>query len=109
LAYFDFILAHHPDYSIEKPDILSWRLDHSTRTFDNEDVTFFCLEIFTIWVLEDVKLERAERNMLSNICKGNCSGNQEESIAWVAHKLQQFSSQIVYSIEWSNVDGLLHF
>jgi len=88
---------------------LETRPDYGTRTSDNEDITLFCLEMFTIWVLEDVKLERAERNMLFNICKSNCSGNQKEPIAWVACELQQFSSQIVYFIEWSNVDGLLYF
>jgi len=88
---------------------LETRPDYGTRTSDNKDITLFCLEMFTIWVLEDVKLERAERNMLFNICKSNCSGNQKEPIAWVACELQQFSSQIVYFIEWSNVDGLLYF
>jgi len=60
---------------------LETRPDYGTGTSDNEDITLFCLEMFTIWVLEDVKLERAERNMLFNICKGNCSRNQKEPIA----------------------------
>jgi len=60
---------------------LETRPDYGTRTSDNKDITLFCLEMFTIWVLEDVKLERAERNMLFNICKDNCSRNQKEPIA----------------------------
>ena len=58
-----------------KPDALSWRLDHSTGTSNNEDVTLLCLEIFAIRALEGVKLEGAEKNVLSNICKGNCNGD----------------------------------
>lgn len=48
--------------------------------------------MFAIQALEDIKLEKAEKNMLSNICKENCNGNQKEPVAWAACKLQQFSS-----------------
>jgi len=70
------------------PDALSQRLDHSTGTSNNEDITLLCLEMFTIQALEGVKLERAERNMLSNIHKSNYSRDQKEPIAWAAHELQ---------------------
>jgi len=72
-----------------KPDTLSQRPDYSTGTSDNKDVTLFHLEMFTIWALEGIKLEGAEKNMLSDICKSNCNGDQKESIAQTAHKLQQ--------------------
>ena len=109
LACFDFTLVYCPGHSIEKPDVLFQRLDHSTGTSDNEDVTLLHSEMFTIWALEGIKLEGAERNMLSDICKDNHNGNQEKPVAWAACKLQQSSSQIVYSIEQSNVNGLLCF
>jgi len=38
LARFDFRLIHHPGRSIEKPDALLQRLDHSKGASDNEDV-----------------------------------------------------------------------
>ena len=38
LARFDFKLTHRPGHSIGKPDVLSWRLDHSKGTSNNEDV-----------------------------------------------------------------------
>jgi len=55
--------------------------------------------MFTVQALEDIKLERAERNMLSNIHKDNHSRDQEEPIAQAAHELQQSSSQTVHSME----------
>ena len=69
LACFDFLLAHCLGHSIGKLDTLSQRLDHGTGTSDNEDVTLLCPEIFAVQALEDVKLEGAERNILSDICK----------------------------------------
>jgi len=48
--------------------------------------------MFAIQVLEGVQLERAERNVLSDIYKDNYNGDQEESVAWAACKLQQSSS-----------------
>jgi len=109
LVCFNFMLAHCPDHSIGKSDILSWRPDYSTGTSDNKDVTLLRLEMFAIWALEGVELEGAKKNMLSNIHKGNCNRDQEESIAQVACELQQSSSWMVHSIEWSNVDSLLQF
>jgi len=65
---------------MEKPDILSWRPDHSTGTSNNKDVTLLYPEIFAVQTLEDVELEGTERNVLSNIYKGNCSKDQKEPI-----------------------------
>jgi len=38
LACFDFKLIYCPGRSMRKPDVLSWRPDHSNRASDNEDV-----------------------------------------------------------------------
>ena len=74
-------------------------MDHGIGTSDNKDITLLHLEMFVVQVLEGVKLERTERNMLSDIYKGNCNRDQEEPIAWETCKLQQSSSQIVHFIE----------
>jgi len=75
------MLVYCPGYSIEKPNTLSWRLDHSTGTSDNKNVTLLHLKIFTAWALEGVKLEGAKKNIFSNICKDNYNRDQEELIA----------------------------
>jgi len=99
LVYFDFMLVHCLGCSIEKPDMLSQRLVYGTGTFDNKNIILLCLEMFAIWALEDVELKGTEKNMLSDICKDNHNRDQEEPIAWTAHKLQQSLSQTVYSME----------
>ena len=109
LAYFDFTLVHCLGHSMKKLDTLSWRPNHGIETSNNKDITLFYPEIFTVQALEGVKLEGVERNMLSNICKDNCSRDQEKPIAQATCKLQQFSSQMVHSTEWSNIDSLLYF
>jgi len=78
LACFDFMLAHCPGCSMEKPDILSQRPVHGTGTSDNEDITLLYLEMFTIWTLEGVELKGIKKNVLSGICKGNHNRDQEE-------------------------------
>jgi len=46
---------------------------------------------------------------LSDICKGNRNGDQEEPIAKAARELRSSANKAVHSLEWSNVDGLLRF
>ena len=92
-----------------KPDTLSQRLDHSTETSNNKDIILLHPEMFTVWALKGIKLEEAKKNILSNIYKDNHNGDQEEHIAQAACELQQFSNWMVHSMEWSNIDGLLHF
>jgi len=43
--------------------------------------------MFAVQALEGVELEGAEKNVLSNICKGNCNRDQEEFIVQAACKL----------------------
>jgi len=47
--------------------------------------------------------------MLREIRQGNQRGDQEEPIAKVARELQQASSKIVHSMEWSEDDRVLWF
>jgi len=46
---------------------------------------------------------------LSDICKGNWNGDQEELIAKAAQELRSSANEAVHSSEWSNIDGLLQF
>jgi len=56
-----------------------------------------------------VELTGVEQKILSDICKGNRNGNQEEPIAKTARELRCSANRTVHSSEWSNVDGLLRF
>jgi len=47
--------------------------------------------------------------MLREICQGNQRSNQEEPVAKAARELQQASSKMVCSAEWSEDDGVLQF
>ena len=62
-----------------------------------------------VHALEGVELTDVEQKILSDICKENRNGDQEEPIAKAARELQSSANETVYSSEWSNVDGLLRF
>ena len=53
--------------------------------------------------------DRHRKKILSDICKGNRNGDQEEPIAKAAQELQSSTNEAVYSSEWLNIDGLLQF
>ena len=109
LARLDFKLIHRPGRSMEKPDALSRRPDHSKGGSDNEDVILLRPELIAVQALEGLHLEGPERNILREIRQGNQKGNQEEPVAKAARKLQQTSSKMVYSAEWLEEDGVLQF
>jgi len=92
-----------------KPDALSWILDHGNRAFDNKDVVFLQPELKAVRALERLHLERPEQDMLREICQENQKGDQEEPVAKAARELQQISSKMVCSVEWSEDDRLLWF
>jgi len=70
-----------------KPDALSRRADHGNGTSDNEDVVLLRLEFLAVRAMEGVELTGVEQKILSDICKGNWNGDQEEPIAKVAREL----------------------
>ena len=109
LACFDFKLIHRPGRSIEKPDMLSQRLDHGKGASDNEDVVLLQLELLAIQALEGVQLKGPEQDILKEIHQGNQKGDQEEPVAKAARELRQASSKTVCSAEWSEDEGLLCF
>ena len=59
--------------------------------------------------LEGVELTGVEQKILSDICRGNQNGDQEEPITKAVRELQRSANRTVYSSEWSNIDGLLQF
>jgi len=58
---------------------------------------------------KEVELTGVEQKILSDICKGNRNGDQEEPIAKAAQELRRSANGTVHSSEWSNIDGLLWF
>jgi len=73
LARFDFLLHHHPGYTIGKPDALSRRANHRNGASDNENVVLLRPEFLVVHALEGVELTGIEQKILSDIHKGNWS------------------------------------
>jgi len=92
-----------------KPDTLSRRADHGNGASDNENIVLLRPEFLAVHALEGVELTGVEQKILSNICKGNRNGDQEEPIARAARELQNSANGTVHSSEWLNIDGLLRF
>jgi len=109
LARFDFLLHHCPRRTMGKLDVLSRRADHGNRASDNENIVLLQLEFLAVRALEGVELTSIEQKILSDICKGNRDGDQEEPIAKAARELWSSANKAVHSSEWSNIDGLLQF
>jgi len=87
LARFDFLLHHCPRCTMGKLDALSRRADHRNGASNNENVVLLRPEFLVVHVLEEVELTGVEQKILSNICKGNRNGDQEEPIAKTAREL----------------------
>jgi len=84
LARFDFLLYHRPGHAMGKLDALSRKADHRNGASNNENVVLLRLEFLVVHALEGVELTGVEQKILSNICKGNQNGDQEEPIAKAA-------------------------
>jgi len=87
LARFDFLLHHRPGRTMGKPDALLRRADHRNRASDNENIVLLQPEFLAVHALEGVELTGIEQKILSDICKGNQNGDQEEPIAKAAWEL----------------------
>jgi len=109
LARFDFLLHHCPECTMGKLDALSRRADHGNRALDNENIVLLQLEFLVVCALEGVELTGVEQKILSDICKRNRNGDQEEPIAKAAREFRSSANEAVHSSEWSNIDGLLQF
>jgi len=67
-----------------KPDTLSRRADHRNGASNNENIVLLQPEFLAVRALEGVELTGMEQKILSDICKGNQNGDQEEPIAKAA-------------------------
>jgi len=92
-----------------KPDALSRRADHRNRASDNKNIVLLRPEFLAVHALEGMELTGVEQQILSDICKGNRNGDQEEPIARAARELWGSANGAVHFSEWSNIDGLLRF
>jgi len=84
LTRFDFLLHHCPGRTMGKLDTLSRRADHGNGASDNENVVLLRPEFLAVHALEGVELTGIEQKILSDICKRNRNGDQEEPIAKAA-------------------------
>jgi len=84
---------------MDKPDTLFWRPNHSNSCLDNKNIVFLCLELLAICALEGLELIRVKCNILAEVCKSNCSGDQGEPIARATLELKKSLSRIVHSLE----------
>jgi len=109
LARFDFLLHHRPRHTMGKPDVLLRRSDYQNKASDNENVVLLWPEFLAVRTLEEVELTGIEQKILSNICKGNWNGDQEEPIARAARELWGSTNGTVHFSEWSNINSLLRF
>ena len=94
---------------MEKPNTLSQRPDHGTRTSNKKGITLLYLELFAVCILEGVELTGVEQRVLSEIYHSNCKGNLEESITKIAQELHQSASRLIHLLEQSNINELLCF
>ena len=92
-----------------KPDALSRKANHGNGASDNKNIVLLRPEFLVVRALEGVELTGVEQKILSDICKGNQNGDQEEPIAKAARELRNSANGTVHSSEWSNIDGLLRF
>jgi len=67
-----------------KLDALSRRADHRNGALDNENIVLLRLKFLAVRALEGMELTGIEQKILSDICKENRNGDQEESIAKAA-------------------------
>jgi len=56
-------------------------------------------EFLAIYVLEEVELTGAKKNILFKVCKNNHSGDLEELVAKVIQEFQYSTTKMVHSLE----------
>ena len=92
-----------------KPDALSRRSDHGSRTEDNQNLTLLTLSLFVIRALEGLQAVGEERDILREIRHGMEVEDQEEVVITAVKELKKFLAKYVRSSEWSLENGLLYY
>ena len=99
LIYFNFTLCHCPKWSMGKPNALSQRLDHKTRTGNNGSIILLYPELFTICIPEEVELIGVEQKVLSEIYYGNYKGDLKGPVTKAAQELCQSTNRSIHLLE----------
>ena len=92
-----------------KTDALSRRSDNASGARDNDNLMLLPPELFAVRALEGLTAVGEEQDPLWELWKAFRDGDKEESIVKVVEELQKGKSKSVWSAEWSELDGLLHF
>ena len=92
-----------------KSNTLSCHVDHRSGSGDNTDMTMLPPSLFTIHALKGVTAIGAEVEVLRDIRREFCDGEEEDSMVKAVEELQKGHSRSVQMVEWSESDGLLHF
>ena len=109
LARFDFVLHYCLDKSIDKPNVLFYRLNHGNGSYNNRNMVLMKPELLAAQVIEEMTFESEEQSLLMDIYYKNQLFYQEKPMARAARKLQQSSAKSIHSFEWSEVNRLLLF
>ena len=91
-----------------KPDALSRRADHGNGASDNKNIVLLQPEFLAVRALEGVELTGVEQKILSDICKGNRNGDQEEPIAKAARELQNSANGVTPYKCLGKISDILH-
>ena len=73
------------------------------------DMTMLPPSLFAICALEGVTAIGAEVEVLRDIRREFCDGEEEDSMVKAVEELRKGHSRLVQMVEWSESDGLLHF
>ena len=92
-----------------KSNTLSCRADHRSRGRDNADMTMLPPSLFAIRALKGVTAIGAEAEMLRDILKEFHDREKEDSVVKAVEELWKGHSRLVWTAEWSESYGLLHF
>ena len=103
LARFDFLLHHRPGKTMGKSDALSWRSDHGSGSYDNQNLTLLALSLFAIRALEGLQVVGEEKDILKKIRHGMEMEDQEEVAVKAIKELKKSPMKSVKSSEWSMV------
>ena len=90
-----------------KSDTLSQRVDHGTRTKDNQNVTLLTLDLFAIRALEGLEVSGEEKDLLKQIRREMETETHKDLVVKAIKELKKSLAKSMISSEWSMEHGLL--
>ena len=109
LSCFDFEMHHRPGRTMGKSDALSHRSDHGTGINDKSDIVLLWPKMFAVRVMEAVKFEGEERDVVRDIHGGIRAGQIDDLVVKAVEAIGSAGGRSLQSAEWRKVDGLLYF